>query len=650
MIGLLLLSVCGFSQTAAKSPYRFWRLTAYSGQASIRANYRAAEYHVGEYNSKQKEAYFNGILQVRTQSFFVHPNFMLVTLNGIYNPQTRRNSYVGVPDYSEKVNSEGIDASAIFFKKRKLNLTANAILNNSIQNVENISRIRTKTRQYGALLSYTNPVLPLTASYTVIKASQQTIGSQRIYSYDQHVFLATATKSFTEYDRHQLSYNHNENKSQQTDSNSAVLLSQNAFNTLDQLELNDDIAFDAKRRYRFNSNLSNSNEHGTYNFKRFQANEGLTLDLPQHFILSGSYIYGDTRQDVYKVNYQGEQVSLRHKLFESLNSRVFFEHNQTSQTSFKDQRNKYGLELLYTKKIPRGKFTLGYTYAREYQKVKTDESNLIVVHEEYILSDNQTVLLKKQNINLASIVVRNISGSIIYQENADYFLIDRSPYIEIVRVPGGLINNNASVYIDYTALQGGTFNYYVNLNTYLADVLLFGRKLNCYYRLMTQGYKNDNAPENQILNYYSRHIAGVRVDFNWIKAGAEYEYYHSNLLPYFGMKYFVSLQKSIKKVTYSFTANYLDFQMTSEDSRRKDLDLSVKLAYSLTPAIKVDFDYMYRKMKGRGLDFNLHTSKLELTYTYRRLLIIGGANLYWNENVNSKTLFKGVYVQLTRNF
>ncbi len=643
----LLLSLNGYSQNNS-SPFKVWQLTAFSGQARIAGNYRESQSNMGEMNNKQSDAYLNGVFQVRTQSFFVHPNFMQVNLNGTYNPETRRQYYIGVPNFSEKSNNEGVDVSAIFFKKKNINFTTRASMYNSIQNIENITSVKSKSSQLGTALSYSNKFLPFTLDYTQQKTEQNTLGSNRNFNMENQFYQATSNKSFTSHDNNSFLYLHTNGTSLQNDNNLVSPL--RTYYNVDLFSLNNGLFFDKKKNYTFNSSISNSNERGSILYNRLYGQENLNLRLPKNFALNNSYIWGITKQELNKINNQGIQSELCHKLYESLNSRLFFQNNQTNMTSYQEQRNKIGIDLKYVKKIPTGKLSLSYIYSKEYKNVKTPSTLLNILREEYILSDNQITLLKNQTVNIQSVVVKDVTGAIIYQPNLDYILIDKNPYVEIVRMPGGLIANNASVYIDYTAMKPGLYNYNTNMNSFAGDVLLFKNKLNVYYRFFTQDFSNINKAENQILNYYLRHIVGVRLDFYFIKGGVEYEYYKSTINPYQGLKYFFSYQKVYKNLFFTFSANMTDFQISDENAKRRDMDITCKVAYSIFNYVKIDADYMYRTMKGRGIDLELQTSKIALTTNIHKLYISLIGELYWNRNLGSKTNYKGTSIQLTRNF
>lgn len=640
-----MLCLSGVSQNGS-NPFKVWQLTGYSGELRLRGTYRESE--IQHYNRKN-DYYLNGMLQLRTRSFFVHPDFMTVNADATYNPETRRENYIGIPDYSENINAEGIDVSALFFRKKKLNLVTHVRLANSIQNVENISKIKSMDKFYGATLSYSNKFLPITIGYSKQKVEQKKMGSDRKYIMDQQIINAQTSKSITSYDENTLRYLYTENTSWQND-NIFNNLPFSTRNTTNYVELINAIYSDPSKKYAFNSMITNSDQRGSFNFKRFYANERLSLKLPNEFVFSSNYNYLLSQLGSQKISNQVVNNILSHQLYKSLRTNLFYEYNQTKQTAFVDQKNKIGFDLNYTKQIPYGKLSLAYTFSKNYQRVKTDPTKIYVFYEEYILSDNQIVLLKKQNVDIQSVIVKDITGTIIYQLNVDYVLIDKNPYLEIVRVPGGLISNNAAVYIDYEAIQPGMYKYSMNSHYFAADVALFKDRLDVYYRVSRQNFNAPDNIENLVLDYYTRHIIGTRVEYYFVKAGVEYDYLNSTIMPYKGMRYFINIQKEYKRLFFTLYGNVQNFHMLDDGSSRLGIDVTSKIAYRIYNQIKLDFDLMYRKEKGRGLDLNLTTSRLELRSDFGKLFVSIGAELYLLKELQSNIEIKSIFIQLTRSF
>jgi len=645
MVFLLLILALGSAGQDDNQAFRAWQLLSYSGQIRARGTYRETE-STGE--SKETEAYLTGLFQLHTQSYFIHPNFMILNFGGTYNPETTRSSYIGIPDYAEKTNSQGLDISALFFRKKPFNLTLSANFNDAIVNVENVSRIRSKGKTLGATFNYGNKILPFTISYIKQTSDQTTLGDNRNFNLNQGVFQATANKSFTSHDATNFSFVQTQNTSNQSDPAFPAPL--HIVNNINTLNLTNALYFDRKKNYTLTSSISNTDQSGTYLYQRLFGQEYLTIKLPKRFTFFTTYTWGQTHQDEVFMTNQDLQCVLGHQLFESLTSRLIFEHRQNDQSTYTEQRDRGGLDLKYVKKIPKGKLTLNYVYYLEQQAVTTPSILLTVLRDEYVLTDGQITLLKNEYVNLRSIVVKDATGAILYQPGIDYIIVDKTPYTEIVREPGGMIANNATVYIDYTAMKPGLYKYNSNINNLYADVFLFKNIFNGYYRLFTQDFNTQNEVENLVLNTYVRQIVGARLNLNYLRAGVEYEQNRSNLLPYYGMSYSLYAQKMYHRFFFSCNADWRDMQMTNEDSRREDIAVSFKVAYTIYRNLKVDADYMYRSMTGRGLDMAVQTARLEITATMNKLYFSVGSDMYLSRNYVTTMNYKGTYVQLTRSF
>jgi len=643
----LLLSLSASSQNSP-SPFKVWGLLSFSGEVKVRGTYR--EYKSkGSYIASQKGAFVTGMIRVNTKSFFVHPNFMVLDLSANYNPETTRSSYIENPDYAEVSNRGGFETSALFFGKKKLNLTTNASLNNSIQNIENIRKIFTKTRLLGATIAYTNKYVPCSVSYNDIKSDQRTIGLDRKFSIKQRLFQGNASTSLTSHDSHNFNYNRTESSSIQSDT-TLYTAPFHSRNTIDIFELRDEVAFDTTKKYIFTSYLSNSNQRGSLNFKRFLADERLILRLPKNFIFASGYSLIITRQDLFKSNNQGIESSLSHQLYKSLKTTVFFESNIANQTSYKEQRNKVGFILNYDKKIPYGRVASSYQYSRNFQNVKTNPSELDILYEEYTLSDYQITYLQKPNVDIQSVVVKDVTGSIIYQLGIDYVLIEHPPYLEIARVPGGMILNNEVVYIDYTAMQPGLYKYNMDNHIFHISLLFFDDRLSVYYSFSSQVYHIPQYSEFLTVDYFTRHLAGARFHFHFLDGGAEYEDNKSSIIPLKRLHCFLNLQKTYKKFTFTLTGNMQLYKMLQDNSKRQDIDVTGKIAYSVLKKTTLFFDLMYRNQQGKGMDLDLITSRLDITSDIRRFSLSAGVELNLIHEFTIYRTLKGVYLQIGRKF
>lgn len=156
--------------------------------------------------------------------------------------------------------------------------------------------------------------------------------------------------------------------------------------------------------------------------------------------------------------------------------------------------------------------------------------------------------------------------------------------------------------------------------------------------------------KNLVLDYFTRHVVGGRFDFYFVRIGAEYEYFNSTILPYKGMRYFINMQKSYKKVFLTLYGNVQSFQMLDDGTKRIGADVTSKIAYVFYKQMQLDFDLMYTKQKGGGVDLNVTTSKLEIRSNFRKLFVSVGAELYLLKELQSTVDVKSVFIQLIRSF
>lgn len=642
---LLLLCQNGFGQNKSNQ-FKIWQLTAYSGQASIRGNYNASISKNNDFSNKQSGTFLNSIFSLRTKSFFIHPNFMEVNINGNYNPATRRAYVLSAPEFSEKINNQGVDASAVIFKRKKINITTNTNINTNIINIENITRIKTKSKQFGAGLSYSNKILPFNLLYSQIKSEQSTIGSARVFFIEDRFYQVNASKSFSSHDENTLSYNHSINESLQTDNN---LVPIHTYNNGNYFSFNNTFSLDKAKRYVLASAVSDMYKLGSNQYHTLNGLENLNLILTRKLFSTSTYNWGASKQGENMVNNRGFQSVLSHELYKSLNSRLSYIHNQMSQTDYKQQNNKFNINVAYTKIIPKGRISLSYNYTKEYQSSKTPATLLYILREAHVMDSSKIILLINGNVNIQSVIVKDSTGSIIYQKNIDYILIEHDPYVEILRIPGSILSKK--VYIDYTSMLAGLYKFSGQNNGLSASTNLFKNKLTLYYSVSWQGYNNKSKSANLVLNYYTHQTMGLRLDFNYIRGGVEYQNYKSSLLPNKGMKYYFTFQKMYRNVNVILNGNMQDLQMTSENARRQNIDASLGISFNVFSNVKLQLDYMYRKVFGAVDNESFKNSnKLAISGVYHQIIISMGTQIYWYRYVNSKSNYNGVYIQVTRKF
>lgn len=640
---LFLLSAFEAYSQNSSTPSGFWNFTSLHGEVKLRAQYRQKYTTLNDFSEVQESAYFSGGLSLNTKSYIWHPNFLQIDLGGEFYPESNQDDYLVTPDRSEVRTLKGLNIGTTLFNSKPLSIQSWANWNDSYSNRENLTNIRSKTIRWGSSLYFRNRILPVNISYNDNNWDQTETETGRTYQTDQSNFEASTQKSFSDRDRSELSYSHNQYF--RRDANLSEI-----GNTTDNIRLNNSLYFDKKKRYAFRSYIYNYKRRGSQNYSVFSANENLTFLLPQNFRFIGIYNYHNQQQETQKSRQNKVSANLNHKLFSSLNSQLFYEYSNINHTFYNETRNKGGIDLHYVKKIPSGQLNLSYNYSLLRNDMDSDPTDLQVYDEQHLLADGEITMLSKPHIDEATIVVKDITATIIYQIDFDYLLIEQGDYIEIQRIPGGQIPNRSSVYIDYVAIQTGSYKYDAHSNNFSANITLFKRFLELYYRGQFMNYKNVEKSDLLVLNYIKRNTLGGRIHIWDAEIGIEYEDQNSTITPYKLMRYYLNFQKRINKFILSVNGNIRDYNMVDENIHRKYSDLSGKAAYEFHPGTKIDLMLGYRHQKGPGIDLDLLTASTEFKTVYRQLYLTAGISVYLRDYLEDITNYYNFYIEVVRRF
>ncbi|NOZ45209.1 MAG: hypothetical protein GXO79_00350 [Chlorobi bacterium] len=634
----------GFAQEMKRS-IGFWTLTNMKGEININGLYRKQKRILkSDLTDYPKNALIGGGIDLKTKSYVWHPNFLKLGIDVDYNPEKREDTYLFIPDRSETRNIKKLNINGIFFSKKFISLNTFINLNDNYINSENLTNIRSKNKKYGGSLFFRNKYLPLSVSYSKGKWDQKEINTGRTFKNDEKNFESRLNKTTKRGDNHELSYTYNDYIRQEADLYKVSNKTRN-------LNLSNNIYFDNKKKYNFNSRIINYSQIGNDTFKRFQLMENFVFKLPENFVLTSSYQYYNTKLESQQYSQQNIKSKLGHQLFLSLKSNIFYEYNKVIHTEYKETDKRSGISFNYSKKIPKGQLNLAYRYYGQQQNMQSQPKIISVYNEEYIISDEQINLLSKPYIIEESITVTDITGTSIYQLNLDYILIVHNNFIEIQRLPGGQIVNGSTIYIDYQATYPGSYNYLAGNQAFSASIYLFNRLIEVYYRFIKQDYQKLKSTDFLVLNYFNQNIYGAKFKIGFLNTGFEFDNYQSSIIPYKMKKAFLQVQGSIqKKIRYSINGNIRDYYLTDEKARQQYADIFGKLAYKINTATKVNIELGYRKQIGSGIDLNLLNSRNEITTVYRKLYFTLGFDIYRRDYLDEIINYIGVDFKIIRKF
>lgn len=625
----------------------FWHLRNISGEVDLKGQYRQLESNFNDVAEDQRSMYLLSSFTLNTSSYLWDKDILMIDLGGAYSPELRDETYITIPDRSEVRTLKKIDLKTTLFNNKPVSLQGFYNYDQNYYNRELLTNVRSSNQLWGGMFLLNNRILPLSVTYRNQKWDQEETQTGRTFIMDQELVEARANKSFGTRDRSELVFAHHDYLYEYADIHQTAHL-------IDRLAFNNSVFFDPSRKYNLNSRFSWYNQEGTTSFRRMELLEGLTLQFPYQLRLMANFNLFNLEDQVQTWDQLRGRASLQHKLFQSLTSRLYLEYSRIRlETGNLNQESdtRGGIDLKYSKKIPTGHLNLVYRYYRHGHVSDGPSGMLQVINEEINLTDGELSLLDKPYVEATSIVVKDASGSLIYQLNFDYILIERGSYLEIQRVPGGLIPNGEAVYVDYTYEQPGSYTYTANNNYFGASILLFKKLIELYYSYSVQDYPKVDQGDLLTLNYYRQHIYGIRFDVGFARAGIEGDQYSSNIIPYKMLRYYLDVNWNIKSDwMLTLNGNIRDYRMIADEVDQWYANLSGKLVYRIGPRMRISLEGGYLNQRGDNIDLDLLTSRAEFRSGFNKLQLRVGLEIYRRIYQNSNFAFNGAYVQLTRRF
>ncbi|MCF6169587.1 MAG: hypothetical protein L3J31_07175 [Bacteroidales bacterium] len=644
---LLLISVECSGQNGG-TQYKFWNQESLKGEIGLKGHYRNLFQELGNgFEVKGRGTLLSGGLLLESVSSIIRPGILGIDFELEYNPEKLSAAYTSIPDRTDVRTLKRLNLRTIFFQEKKLSFHAFVNLSENFINRENFSNSRTKRKYFGGGFIFKNKVLPFSVDYEEGNWDQVEIETGRTFSYWQRSVKAKASRSFYAKDKHRLSYSFDDYI--RVESYSLVPRR----NKIHYIILNSTFFLDRKKNYHLTTVISDFNQKGTNDLNRLQASANLNMTLHQSLKLTGSYNYLDTRDPLFRLYQNNARLNLEHRLFESLRTNVFTEVIFNRHSIYQEDDYRLGFDINYTKKIPlHGLLNVSYRYTYRNFNRTSEPIPLRIINEEHVLADDQIVLLDKPFAEKETVIVKDVTGTIIYQLNFDYLLIEQNNYIEIKRIPGGQIPDKATVLVDYTTTLPGNYSFLSNSQSLYISVMLFRQFIELYYRRNKQNYSNVEKTLPVALNYFTENIYGLRFNIAIARFGVEYNDYKSNIIPFQLLRFFINLNWRINdRLLFSLTGNTRYYLTIGERVNELYADVSGRLAYSFTSRIKLNLEVLYRDQKGYQIDLDYLSARSELTMIVRKVYITLGIEAYRRIYLNRETIkFGGAYVSIVRKF
>lgn len=623
----------------------FWRLYAYSGEIKLNGFYRDQTRLGNQFKEKQQSTVYAAGLLLKLKNYIWTPRFIMLDLEGEYMPDKANEKYLVMPEQTENRDLRKFDIRLAFLPQNKLSSTLYYSYGTLYNNRENLSSVKLSGSNWGASMLYRTKKWPLSLAYTALRQTENEIYAARSFQNRQENLELRTNHSFGKSDRNEwfVSYNYFRRTS---------YLKNEVNNLFRNAGYSSTYFFGKKKLNSLNTVLSSVWQTGNDINTRYQAIENISLQLRPKLRGNIDYNYFSDRHNSQSLNQHKAGGYIQHQLYESLQSSVGYDYTFARQSQYKTHLHYAYGDFNYTKRIlKKHQLDLSYRINLQQQKWNSQDQMIDVLNEIQTLSDGSITLLSHPYVFVSSIQVKDPVTGIPYNLNSDYILMTWNQYIQIQRVPGGLIPNNSKIWIDYTAIQPGNYTYMSKNQQLNVGLLFFKRLVNVYYRQSKQDYSNLKQVDFVTLNYYRQQVVGLRLEYKGVSGGAEYENMHSTVLPYELIRYFITLQTVInKKLDIALNGNMSNYLKLNDLKNLQFLDIYGSVNYRISPTISLKTSASHRIQSGLGVDLKLMNLRSEAVVNYKKLRISAMYNYYNRALAIEKVSYNAFQLQVARKF
>jgi len=244
-----------------------------------------------------------------------------------------------------------------------------------------------------------------------------------------------------------------------------------------------------------------------------------------------------------------EDASITHQLYESLTTTVRVGASQNDFSEGRSDSWRGGAEAAYRKRIPGGRMRLGLEWNRE----RIDEQGLgglgSVVNEPHTVQFGLPIFLDRTFVIVTSIVVTDLSGTVVYSEGTDYIVSAAGERTRIDIPPASLIVDGQTILSTY--LFQSSPDRVFDRDRAAADLTLdFGSQVSLYGRWSELDENLVTGSGDTDLDTQRRSEAGVILGDVRRRLSVRYIDFESRFNPYERLQGTASVSRSLPFVPF----------------------------------------------------------------------------------------------------
>lgn len=325
------------------------------------------------------------------------------------------------------------------------------------------------------------------------------------------------------------------------------------------------------------------------------------------------YQAGDYVSDNYNV-----QGQLRHQLYESLTSTLILQgaDNEVSDVGAEGSTRRLGggFSEAYTKRLgPSHRLRVSNNLMAEHIDTQWQGQVINIANESHSFGaagPADSFYLNQPLVKQSTIKVFNASRTQEYVRNVHYRVWREGASTRIERT--GVVPMDNTVVVDYEAEPTPSGAYETLNDTFTARVDLWNNLWGIYGRVSSL---TSNAREEMRVQSIFSYAVGTDVNWRWMRAGAEYEYYDSTFASYQSTRLFQGVTFDID-YTSVFSFDFTETWTKYLNSGRSEQTYSAIGRYrnQLTSSLSFSVEGGISLRRGEGVEQDLATARPALEY------------------------------------
>jgi hypothetical protein len=481
------------------------------------------------YSNHFLQEYYQG----RARGYAYHPRFLTYSAQvrlGLSQQWLRRDSDGDRSSSFDNDELLGYDLRLDFFKDHPLSASVFARRDERILMGLFVDRYLVRTEAHGGTLRWKNDIAPMNLSVTRSKVEE--------FGFNSRSTTLTDT----------LEYNlrHDIGRRSRTDVQARVQSIDRDFEAdtfrgrvereteLDTrtIQATNRLNLDAQGRSTLRSTLRYHQQRNAQDLTTLYWQERLQLQHSRNLrsYAEASFLRNDysdgRRNDTYRA-----EIGVDHQLYESL--RTHFDIHGRRTVAQVTEEDRYGAtaQLQYRKKTGLGVFSAGFSKTLDQVERTGGAASDDILDEALTLFIAVPTFLSRGDVIAPSIVVTDVTNTIIYTEGFDYELVRQGRRTGLRVVPGGLLADGDQVLVDYRIEVDGDASYIADDQTiYLRHDFERGIKgLSLYAQRHDLRARRIDAADDFGIVEFTDQMVGLRQEWRQFAFVSEYQEFDDDL-------------------------------------------------------------------------------------------------------------------------